>query len=133
MEILGKIFGSQAKVRIIRLFLFNPEKVFDAKEIARRSQTTVKTVTREVRPLESSGLVKKRTIVLPQRRTERAENSERRIRSGWTLNQKFPYLAALQNLVINTVLIKDDEILNRLVGVGQIKLLITSGVFIQES
>ncbi len=57
---------------------------------------------------------------------------DRKSISGFTLNQKFPYLAALQNLVINTVLIKDNEIIDRLSGVGHIKLLITSGVFIQD-
>ncbi len=133
MDILAKIFGSQAKVRIIRLFLFNPEKVFDNYDIAKRSQATVRTAIREMRGLVAGGLIKKKTITVGMRKRGGEVSTERKTRTGWTLNQKFPYLAALQTLVINTVLIKDEEILDRLSGVGQIKLLITAGVFIQDT
>lgn len=133
MDILGKIFGSQAKVRIIRLFLFNPEKIIDANEVAKRTQVSVKTVFREMRFLASADLVRKKTAVFTVRQKEKQGQALKRVRNGWVLNQKFPYIAALQNLVINTVLIKDEEILARLSGTGQIKLLIVAGVFIQET
>ena len=37
MEILGKIFGSEAKVRILRLFLFNEGRLYDTAEAAKRA------------------------------------------------------------------------------------------------
>ncbi len=129
MDILGKIFGSQARVRIIRLFLFNPERVFDNREVGKRIQATVKTVAREARLLKSGGLIKKKTATVTVRRRGAAS---RRTKQGWTLNIKFPYLAALQNLVINTVLLKDNEIIERLSGTGHIKFLVAAGVFIQD-
>lgn len=132
MEMLGKIFGSQTKVRIIRLFLFNPEKVFDTKEVAKRSQASVGSTIREMRSLVSAGLVRKKSVVIGMRKLGGKEKQERKLKLGWALDLKFPYLGALQTLVINTVLIKDDEILNRLSGTGQIKLVIVSGVFIQD-
>ncbi len=133
MEMLGKIFGSQTKVRIIRLFLFNPEKVFDTREIAKRCQSSVSSTTREMRPLVSAGLIRKKSIVIGMRRVGAKEKQERKLKLGWALDLKFPYLNALQTLVINTVLIKDEEILNRLAGTGQIKLVVVAGVFIQDA
>ena len=37
MEILGKLFGSEEKAKIIRLFLFNLEAAYNAEDVALRT------------------------------------------------------------------------------------------------
>ena len=61
MEILGKIFNSPARVKIMRLFLSNTNKVFTNKEIAKRSRINPDTIRRELKLLDSVGFIKKRS------------------------------------------------------------------------
>ncbi len=135
MEILGKLFGSEDKVKIMRLFLFNPERVYDKEEIANRAKSNPYVVKHELEILEKIGLIKKKG---PSKKAQANGNGSipklsgkgpKRI--GWMLDSSFPYLPHLQNVLINTVLLKDGEILNKLHSVGKLKLVITSGVFMQ--
>ena len=51
---------------------------------------------------------------------------------GYSLDQKFPYLSALKTLLIIVSLHADDSLMKKFANIGKIKLLIASGVFIQE-
>lgn len=121
MEILSKLFGSEAKVKIMRLFLFNPEKVFDIQNIADRANIHLSKARREMSNIEKMGLVKRRVPV---------RNSSKK---GFTLNTQFSYLQPLQNFLINIEPLQPKEIVRKLSKLGSIKLIIVSGVFIQES
>ncbi len=119
METLSKLFGSEAKVRIMRLFLFNPEKVFDTSDIAERVKSPSTTVRREVTTLEKMGLVKRRA-------------SSKKKGNGFMMDPQFAYLSPLQNFLINTEPLHPKEIINKLTRLGSIKLIVVAGVFIQE-
>ncbi len=54
METLSKLFGSETKVKIMRLFLFNPETVFTTGEIAERAQAQGSKVRREISNLDKT-------------------------------------------------------------------------------
>jgi len=58
MEILSKLFGHPAKVKLMRLFLFNPEAFYSAKEIAVRSKLSSAEVKKEVNALMTLGMAK---------------------------------------------------------------------------
>ena len=60
MEILGKLLGSTARVKIMRLFLLNKEGIFDIKDIEKRSLVRADVIRKELRLLESVGFVKKK-------------------------------------------------------------------------
>ena len=52
--------------------------------------------------------------------------------SLFALSSRFPFLMPLQNLLINSILLKDEDLIRRLGKTGSIKLIITSGVFIHR-
>ena len=133
MEILGKLFGAPEKVKIMRLFLFNPEQAFDLEGVVLKTKSAVKDVRREISELDKIGLVKKR-IFFKDVKKEIGKKTEiiKKKTSGWILNNSFPYLIELQGLLINAQLIRHGEILKRLSSVGKLKVLIVSGVFIQD-
>lgn len=133
MEILGKLFGSQEKVKIMRLFLFNPEQGFDIIDIAKKTKSDQKEVRKEVLELEKIGLVKKRIFFkdINKENNEKTDALKKKT-NGWILNRTFPYLTELQGLLINAQLIRHGEILNRLSNVGKLKAVIVAGVFIQD-
>lgn len=119
METLSKLFGNETKVKIMRLFLFNPEKVFDMKEIALRTQADSSKVRREMSNIEKMGLVKRRA-------TKNGSGH------GFCLDSQFSYLTQLQNFLVNVEPLQPKEIIKKVGKLGSIKLIITAGVFIQE-
>lgn len=133
MEILGKLFGSPEKVKIMRLFLFNPDKAFDLEDAMLKTKSGAKEARKEISGLEKIKLIKKR-IFFKDIKKESGKKSElmKKKTTGWILNQDFHYLAELQGLLINAQLIRHGEILRRLSSVGKLKVLIVSGVFIQD-
>ena len=133
MDVLAKLFGSEAKVKIMRLFLFNPEQPFGPSEIATRARISRAAVRHETALLRKMGMVRGKRFVrmIPVKRGRKTV-LKRKKEGGWILSQDFPYLPALRNLLINTVLFKHDEIVRKLNVVGRMKLVIVSGVFIHD-
>jgi len=121
METLSKLFGSENKVKIMRLFLFNPEKAFSIADIADRVKTETSKVRRETSVLEKMGLIKHRS-------TGKKTGGQ-----GFALNTQFPYLLPLQNFLINIEPLHPKEIIKKITKLGSIKLILVAGVFIQEA
>ncbi len=120
MEELSKLFGSEAKVKIMRLFLFNPETVFDTSEIGERAKVEAPKVRREINNLEKMGLVKRRV------------SNKKKSGHGFVLETQFPYLVQLQNFLINIEPLQPKEIIKKVSKLGSMKLIIIAGVFLQE-
>lgn len=55
---LGKLFGSNARVKILKLFLFHPEQKYYIRQIARDIKLQVNSVRRELDNLEKFGILK---------------------------------------------------------------------------
>jgi hypothetical protein len=134
METLEKIFGSANKVKIMRMFLFNPQIVFDLKEIARRTKMPSAKASREIATLEKAGLIKSKVffkeIKTPTKK--KISKPKKKKAKGWILDREFAYLLPLQNFLVHISNSQQKEIVKKLKKLGSIKLLILSGVFIQE-
>lgn len=137
MDVLGKLFGSPARVKIMRLFLMNPEDVFEKKEIGKRSKVAGDTLRKEIKLLEDVGLIKTRVVTIltpkktPSKKTKSGEEMEKRKINGFGMDPSFPYLAALRSLVTEIALGKED-VSARFRNCGQMKLIIVAGVFLDE-
>jgi len=118
METLSKLFGSENKVKIMRLFLFNPEVVFNAGDVATRAKVESPKVRKELTNLEKMGLIKKRA-------SKKGGNS-------YCLDTQFAYLQQLQNFLINIEPLHPKEIVKKISKLGSVKLILIAGVFIQE-
>lgn len=114
MEILGKILGSPAKVKIMRLFLLNPTKGFTNKDIAKRSRVNSSLVNKELKLLASINFIKKHA------------------RDEWFFNTYFKYASEVEDLLINSDSLDKKTILDTFRKVGKVKLLIVSGIFIKN-
>ncbi len=112
---LIKLFGSHARLKLLRLFLFNPSVSFTAAEAAARSRVPATEARRELINLVAAGLLRKaRTKV-----------------TRYGLNEKFPYLLALKHLLLNTAR-RGESVPERLRSAGAIKLIILTGVFVGD-
>ncbi|MFZ2072084.1 MAG: hypothetical protein WA101_00795 [Minisyncoccia bacterium] len=113
MEILGKILGSPARVKIMRLFLLNKSETFKNKDIVKRSRVNSSIVNKELKLLFSVGFVKKKS-------------------NGWFFNHSFKYLSEIENLLVSSDTLNKDAILDNFKKAGKLKLLLISGVFIKN-
>ena len=133
MDILAKLFGSPSRVKLMRLFLMNPEDVFDKTEMGRRSKITGVTLQKEIRMFEDIGLIKSRVVVKMKPSASKKNGPlEKRKVSGYGMDSTFPYLAALRSLVTEIALGKED-VSARFRNCGQLKLIIVAGIFIDET
>jgi hypothetical protein len=132
MDILNKLFGSSARVKIIRLFLLNSESAFENSDVVKKSKVTASIARKELAMLNKIGFINKRSFFkeIPAK-TKKGKPSKKRV-SGWQLNGEFPLLYPLHNLLVNTEPLGKKEIINRLKKCGNIKLIVISGVFIQD-
>lgn len=115
MEILAKILGNPARVKIMRLFLLNRSKAFVTKDIAKRSRVNADLVRRELKLLSSVNFVKKR-----------GSGGE------WVFNPLFKYRKEFEDLLVRADTLNTQSILDSFKKAGRIKLVIISGVFIKN-
>jgi DNA-binding transcriptional ArsR family regulator len=116
MEVLGKILGNPARVKIMRLFLLNRGKSFSSKEVAKRSRVSPQIVSRELRLLSLVNFIKKRkTVPL-----------------DWSYNYFFKYGGEFEDLLLSSDTLNKQAIMDNFKKVGHLKLLIISGVFIKN-
>ncbi|OGZ06991.1 MAG: hypothetical protein A3D65_02250 [Candidatus Lloydbacteria bacterium RIFCSPHIGHO2_02_FULL_50_13] len=133
MDVLAKLFGSPARVKLMRLFLMNPEDIFDRKEMAKRSKVSGETLAKEIRLFLDIRLIKERTVLKmrPKRSGKDGELEKRKV-SGYGIDARFPYLTALRALVTEIAIGKED-VAARFKNCGQLKLIIVSGIFLDET
>jgi hypothetical protein len=113
MEILGKILGSPARVKIMRLFLLNPKDNFSRKDIIKRSRVSPNIVSREIKLLASIDFIK-------------------RHRTVWSLDPLFKYMGEFDRLLIGSEAVDKKTLIDNFKKVGRVKLLLVSGVFIKN-
>lgn len=132
MEILGKLLGGVPRVKIMRLFLLNPEVGFEAVEIADRSRLQLSIARRAITQFQAIGLVKKRSFLkeVPNGRT--GKTKKKRV-YGWFLDETFPYIRELKQLLVEGEFLKYEELAKRFRPAGRIQLLVVSGIFIPNS
>lgn len=136
MDILEKLFGSVAKVRMMRLFLFNPSTHYDIDYLVSKAKISPQDAKVNVKLLNEIKLIKtrifpKEIVILPKKKGEKKRIVKRRVK-GWILNETFPYMNALQSFLIHVSPLQDQMIIRKFNRTGKIKLLILAGVFIQD-
>ncbi len=132
METLGKLFGSPARVKILRLFLLNPTEVYDASLVADKSKVSTSIARREINLLKKAGVLADKSIVKETPSKRKGKPSIKKRSQGVMLKPGFALLVPLKNLVIAETPLNRDEITKRLRGVGKIKFLAVSGIFLDE-
>ncbi len=113
MEILGKILGNTARVKIMRLFLLNPKNIFTKKDIIKRSRVNNNIASREIKLLYSVNFIKKHN-------------------TAWSFNPVFKYTEEFDKLLVGSDTLNKKDIANNFKKVGRIKLLLVSGIFIKN-
>jgi hypothetical protein len=133
MEILEKLFGTEARVKLLRLFLFNPENAYATDDIVLRAKVTPRDAKEQIAVFEKIGLVKRKQVTQEVPKKKGKKIIIKKVRAqGYFLDDSFPYLVALKNLLITVSMKTHEDIAKHFGSVGKIRAVIVSGIFIQD-
>lgn len=133
-DILEKLFGSSARVKIIRLFLINSQEIFTPKEVSRRCKVSSASLRREISLLKSIGLIKQKSSSIDEAiklKNGKIKNKKKRIK-GFILNELFPLIHPLKNLVVDSAPFSKERMVKSLKSAGKVKLILLSGIFLNS-
>ena len=133
-DVLASLFGSTARVKILRLFLSNLDSCYTAEEVIVRSKVHPQTARKELNLFTKIGLLKKQddTRMVVQGRGKNKKEAKKKV-VGFAIDNSFADLLALRNFILNIQPTDDNGILKKIKSVGKIKLVIVSGVFIRDT
>ncbi len=124
---LAILFGSPARVKLLRFFLFNPSQEFTFDDISRRAKLVRRTARTEMNALEKAEVIKKKTVFV--KHPTRDVKTRGQI---YTLNAKFPQLSSLQTFLFETAPINGKTLTKHMRKVGPVDFLACAGVFMRE-
>lgn len=113
MKSLEQLFGSKTRVKLLSLFLLNPERSFFVREITRKLNKRINSVRRELKILSKIGLIKSK---IDGRKT------------FYTANRNFVFFAELSSMVEKSGK-PQDKISEVVKGLGKVSFSCFSGFF----
>lgn len=114
MKPLAKIFGSSARLKTLRLFLFNRDTGFSCAEVMLRTKLGPKIVHRELAALVASGLIRKKGAGASLK---------------YQTNPRFEHLDALDAFIRGTTNVRPKSMIKDLRRAGTLRLVVLSGLF----
>lgn len=114
MDRLSRLFGSPARLKMLRLFVFNQESALTLAEISIRTKLGKEAVRREVSELLAAGLLRKKGT---------------RAAATYRVNPSFEHLAALDTFIRETTAVRPRNIIAALKRAGTLRLVALSGHF----
>ena len=137
MNTLSKLFGSELRVRLMRMFLFNPDCAFDMDHISEKTGEKARSVEKEIMALRKMGMIKPdklSKVVIVRKATKNKKAIERkRVFKAWSLDNSFPLTNALADFLIRTHSLERKSLVKRLEKAGRIKAVLVAGIFTQDS
>lgn len=124
-QILEHLFDSPVKVKLLKLFLRNPDRQFRIDDIIRKTQAKSGVARRQVK-----GLVMIKLVNAKMHKGSRKKH----IPGGlhYQVNPKFDFYRELQSLVLTPTPTSKIKLLKKITRLGKIKLALISGVFLND-
>lgn len=124
---LAILFGNQARVKLLRFFLFNPSQEFSLDDISRRAKLVRRTARTEINALERAEIIKKKVIF------GKHKTRDVKVRmQGYALNTKSPQIESLQTFLFETAPINGATVLKHIRKIGPLDFVACTGIFMRE-
>ncbi len=111
---LEQLFGSRTRVKLLRLFLSNPDAAYYVREITRKIDEQLNSVRRELANLLLFGLI---------------TSDLRADKKFYQLNKKFALAKELSDLVLKSEVLLEQNFIKTMKDAGKIKFLLLTGSF----
>ena len=148
---LGKLFGSTARVKILKLFLLHPNEKYYIRQLARDLSLQLNSVRRELDNLETFGILTSNLIdadnenknltsveeFLTYSKTEKQKkkksDNNKSDKKYYQVNTNFVLYEEIRALIIKAQLLYEKDFVEKLQTAGKPKLLILTGLFVNDS
>lgn len=111
---LEQLFGSRTRVKLLRLFLTNPDNDYFVRELTRKIKERINSVRRELENLEKIELITSHEVGQ---------------KKFYRVNKLFVLFPELRNLLLKSQLIIEKNLGKNLRKIGQISYLALTGIF----
>lgn len=123
---LEHLFGSKTRVKLLSLFLHNPEQTFFVRELVRRVGAQIHSVRRELMNLCSLGAV----VCVGGGAPKGAASALRK--RYYQTNRDFVLYIELQALLRKAQVLLERNLIDRVGAIGETRLLVICGKFLGE-
>ena len=130
IDILGKLFGSGTRVKILKFFLLNQDTGFAVTEIAARLRVKPPFIRSEMKDLVAIGFVKPKVVITT---VQGVRKTSKKKSNGFIANKDFGLTQPLRDLLIDSGGMHISDIGARFAGTGKITLFIVSGIFMHDN
>ena len=113
---LKRLFTSNTRIKILTLFLLNPDEEYFIRELTRKLDEQINSVRRELDNLKKVGLLKSRT---------------KNRKKYYLVNKNFVLFQDLRNIIIKAMSGKDD-LVKKITKFGEVDFLALLGVFVNK-
>ncbi len=114
MEPLAKLFGSPARLKTLRLFMFNQDTSFEVADIVTRTKLSKEAVRSELADLSAAGFLRKKGTHTNAR---------------YQTNPRFEHREALDTFIRETTILSSKYIVTSLRRAGVLRLVVLTGLF----
>lgn len=113
---LKRLFTSNTRIKLLTLFLLNPEEEYFIRELTRKLDEQINSVRRELDNLKKMGLLK-----------SKMKNRKK----YYVVNKNFVAFNELRNIIIKAMSGKDD-LVKKITKLGDVEFLALLGVFVNK-
>lgn len=113
---LKRLFTSTTRVKLLTIFLLNPDQEFFIRELTRELDEQINSIRRELDNLKKTGLLRTR---------------EKNRKKYYAVNKNFLLYNELKSIVVKGISNK-DEITRRVASFGDVEVLVFSGIFVNK-
>jgi len=128
---LEKLFGSNSRVKILKLFLLNPTEKFYIRQLSRNLKLQLNSVRRELENLEKFG------ILTSDLKNEEEGKGEKEAAGGqdkkyFRANPNFVLFDEIKALIVKAQILYEKDFVSKLNSIGKVKLLVLTGIFVNN-
>lgn len=126
-DLLSTLFGSKARVKLLRFFLFNPTRRFTFDELCEKARLVRRTARTEINTFKKLGIISEEMIDLASK-----EDKKKNEVLHYVLDSRFSEFQALQTFLFDTASLDGKTLLKCLKKAGTLDFVVISGVFMRD-
>lgn len=139
---LEKLFGSNSRVKILKLFLLNPADKFYIRQLSRDLKLQLNSVRRELENLEKFGIltsdIKNEEEGKGGKEASGGQAPPRQGSGGgqekkyFRANPNFVLFDEIKALIVKAQILYEKDFVRKLNSIGKVKLLVLTGIFVNN-
>lgn len=130
IDILGKLFGSGTRVKLMKFFLLNQDIGFAVPDIATRLRVKPELIRAELKILVTIDFIKPKVVTVTL--VGKRKTSKKKL-PGFIANKDFGLIQPLRDLLIESGGMHISDLGPRFASTGKINLFIVSGIFLHDA